>query len=119
MIEVVAGVLERNGKFLCAKRKKDGLWEFPGGKVEPGEGLEAALVRELREELGAEFAAGGKLAEMRAGPIALVFLRATLLSGTPRAIEHAELRWMDRAEMPLHEFLPLDRDFIARFAADS
>ncbi len=64
-IEVVAAVVRRNGKILITSRLDNvhlgGLWEFPGGKVEPAESLEGALLREIREELGVDIIAGNEL----------------------------------------------------------
>ena len=63
-IVVTAAIIERDGRFLMARRLKgthlEGLWEFPGGKIEPGESLEACIVRELAEELGVESRIVGK-----------------------------------------------------------
>ena len=93
--------------MLVARRYDDahlgGLWEFPGGKVEPGESDEAALARELREELGIEVLVGpvwGILAHRyRERAVRLQFRFASRLAGEPRALGCAELRWVEPPEL--------------------
>src|SRR5580698_5684213 len=90
MTEVVAGVLEDRGKILICRRRGDQThplkWEFPGGKLEEGESPEAALVRELHEELGIHATPGGELMRYEFAypgkePILLIFLRAAMWRG--------------------------------------
>ncbi|MBU8912637.1 MAG: (deoxy)nucleoside triphosphate pyrophosphohydrolase [Spirochaetales bacterium] len=120
---VVAAVIVRRGTVLVAQRNAAsrfaGLWEFPGGKVEPGETREAALRREIREELGVDIS-------IRPEPpistvewdydharVRLVALRADIMTGTPRPLDHAELKWVaakDLTDLPL---LPADRPIAA------
>lgn len=99
---VIAGVLLRGGRVLVAQRpahKAEGLrWEFPGGKLEPGEGEVEGLARELLEELGVRVRVGPFLAEGRgrAGhrPLRLRAYRIAAFTGEPRPLEHAALRWV-------------------------
>ena len=106
-IEVVGAVLWRDGRILAAQRGAGrhlaGLWEFPGGKVEPGETHEAALVREIREELGCEIRVLGRIDSSRHryefGAVALTTFHAELLAGEPRSAEHAQLRWLRPDEL--------------------
>lgn len=116
MIRVVAAVLVRDGRVLAAKRapgkREGGLWELPGGKVEPGEDDATALARELEEELGVHVAVGAALAENHHayghGGVHLVALACTLVSGEPRALDHAELRWLAADELDEVEWAPAD-----------
>jgi 8-oxo-dGTP diphosphatase len=102
MIDVVCGVIENGqGKVLACLRPQGkhlgGLWEFPGGKVDAGESPEAALVRELSEELGIDVAVGKALAPVEwtydRGSIRLLPFICHILAGHPQALEHAELLW--------------------------
>lgn len=103
MLKVVCGVIRNEaGEYLACRRPQGkhlaGLWEFPGGKIDPGETPEFALVRELREELGVEVAVGGALSEVdwnygeRA--IRLLPFFCVIITGELRALEHDELRWI-------------------------
>ena len=107
-IHVVGGAILRDARCLVARRSgtmpEAGRWEFPGGKVEPGETPVAALVRELREELGCEvrpidILGRGRAAQPDGRRILLDVYEAELVSGVPRAREHAELRWADPTEL--------------------
>jgi 8-oxo-dGTP diphosphatase len=99
---VVGAAIVRDGRCLVARRgpamSAPGLWEFPGGKIEPGESAEAALARELVEELGVEVEVGAFVATGRAdGKDALIELDvylARLVAGEPAAREHAEIAWL-------------------------
>ena len=116
-IEVTAAVIHRGDFVLIARRPSQGLlggmWEFPGGKVEPGETDEQALAREIREELGAEVDVGGKLGSYQhAYTHFRVTLRAyncCLLSGEPKALEASEIRWVEISELGSFPMGKLDR----------
>ena len=105
-MRVVAGIIFRRGRLLAALRphsvSRGGLWEFPGGKVEPGESDRAALHRELMEELALTVEIGTQLAtSVHHYPeleVELVGYRCTALS-LPRALEHDELRWLRPDEL--------------------
>jgi A/G-specific adenine glycosylase len=100
---VTAAILRRAGQVLIARRPSDGLlggmWEFPGGKVEPGESLADGLRREIREELAAEIAVQEPFGVYRHGfthfKITLHAFLCELLSGEPRPVEASELRWVE------------------------
>lgn len=101
MREVVAGAVISAGRLLLARRtyppEVAGLWELPGGKVEPGETRGGALERELGEELGIEVAAGEQIGvgvPLRED-LSLVALAATLVAGDPRPTEHSAVCWVD------------------------
>lgn len=107
-LRVVAAVIRRDGRVLACRRRPEraagGLWEFPGGKLEPGESAEAALVREIGEELGIGIRVNGELTtdDTRVGSrfIRLICLEAELSDAEPTAsTDHDELRWVAPAEL--------------------
>lgn len=120
VVRVVAGVLVREGRVLAAKRaqgtREAGLWELPGGKLEPGEDDATALVRELQEELGVTVAAEGLVGVNQHayahGVVRLVALRCSLLAGEPAALEHEALRWLGPDELGSVEWAPADVPFL-------
>ena len=112
---VVAAALIEDGRLLLAQRTRPpelaGRWELPGGKVEPGESEDAALVRELREELGVECSIGAALrgdVDLPGGLVLRAY-RASLISGMPAALEHSALRWVDAATLPTMDLVDADR----------
>lgn len=124
-ILVVAGVLEREGRLLIGQRLKGdrhGLkWEFPGGKVEPGETPKEALRRELREELGIEAEIGSEIARYeqcvtRRQPLVLLFYRVESFEGEPQARTFQQIAWERPEALPGYDFLDGDLDFIRRLA---
>lgn len=116
MTEVVAALIWKDGKFLACQRpahKARGLlWEFVGGKVEPGETREQALVRECREELGVTVAVGEIFLEVtHAYPDLIVHLtlfHAEIREGEPKLLEHVALRWLRPDEVDTLPFCPAD-----------
>jgi 8-oxo-dGTP diphosphatase len=124
VVEVAAALVERDGRILLARRPAGkhlaGLWEFPGGKREPGEGFEACLVRELREELGVEVEVGEEVRRVRhAYPDRVVeirFFRCRLAAGEPRPLEAAEVAWVPRGELPRYAFPPADEEMVGELA---
>ena len=122
MVDVVAALLRRGDRFLICRRpahKARGLlWEFAGGKVEPGETKEAALARECREELDIEVAAGEVYMELtHVYPdltVHLTLFNARIVSGEPKLLEHAALAWITPAEIGRYEFCPADEKILAR-----
>ena len=126
-LRVVAAVVWDGPRLLMTQRPPGGplglQWEFPGGKLEAGESPEAALVRELREELGVEAAAHEKLAVhshdyAHGVHVDVIFIRCTLdsLAFTPSHAVHAA-RWVEPSRVALHEVLEGDRDFLAGLGA--
>ena len=115
-IEVVGAVVVRDGAVLCARRgpggPTGGLWEFPGGKIEPGETPAQALAREIDEELGCVVRVGEHLTttvhEYADSTVALATYRCELVGGEPQAGEHAELRWLAPADLPTLRWAPAD-----------
>lgn len=119
---VVAGALVENGRLLLAQRRTPpelaGLWELPGGKVDPGEEPGRALERELREELGIEVEVGepiGVEVEPRPGLVLRAY-RVDRTSGTAVALEHAALRWVDAAALRASDLVPADRAWLEDLA---
>jgi 8-oxo-dGTP diphosphatase len=117
MIDVVCGVIEdSSGRFLACLRPEGkhlgGLWEFPGGKVDPGESPESALARELREELDIEVKVGAALDPVLwcydQANIRLLPFRCSITAGHPQPLEHERLHWC----------APEDFDALAWAAAD-
>ena len=121
-VDVVAALVVENGKLMICQRpahKARGLlWEFVGGKVEPGETKEQALVRECREELGVTVAPGEVFMEVdHVYPditIHLTLFRAAIAAGRPQKLEHADIRFIAPADIPLYDFCPADAAILAR-----
>jgi 8-oxo-dGTP diphosphatase len=121
IVQVTAGVIVRDGRFLACQRAAGGWhpgrWEFPGGKVEPGENLEAALRRELYEELDIDASIGALLyraAHQYAGraPFALAFFAVPEYRRDIRNRCFADIRWVAANELGNLDFLESDRAFI-------
>jgi mutator protein MutT len=122
-IQVVAAVIEREGRFLVAQRpankRHGGLWEFPGGKLKRGEDLFAAARRELAEELGVEVHSVGPIEmsiEDAASPFVINFAR-TQIVGEPTAREHDSLAWVASTDLLTYELAPSDRRYAASVLA--
>lgn len=117
-IPVVCAVIEREGRVLVAQRPPDKLmplkWEFPGGKVEPGEDPAAAIVREIREELGCAVTVTGALTpfvhDYRTVVITMIPFVCTLSPGSPapHAHEHVALAWATLAELRAYDLAAAD-----------
>lgn len=116
LINVVGAVIVRDGEILCAKRGAHGtlpgLWEFPGGKIEPNETPRQALEREISEELRCEIAVGQEITtteyEYDFGIVRLTCFYCELVSGTPELTEHAEVRWLAPGALHTLEWAPAD-----------
>ena len=120
-VRVVAALFRRgDGEVLVQQRKPGGprglKWEFPGGKVEPGESEPAALARECKEELDVQIEVGGKLAEVHHGyadlEVELVLYAARLVQGTPEALDAHALRWVKVQDLGAMPFCEADGPFI-------
>jgi mutator protein MutT len=119
-IRVIAGVIARSDKLLVCQRpphkRHGGLWEFPGGKVEPGEDDESAARRELAEELGVHVETVGE-AELEiadAGSPFLICFVPVEVSGTPVCHEHTAMTWATLSELALLPLAPSDRRYVER-----
>jgi 8-oxo-dGTP diphosphatase len=122
---VVAALVERDGRVLMSRRRPDQslplCWELPGGKVEPGEAPEAALEREIAEELGCRVRVGRVFdvvfhAYERFDLYMLVY-RCQIASGEPRARQVADVAWIERARLPTLDLPPADQPLARRLAA--
>jgi 8-oxo-dGTP diphosphatase len=122
-VEVVAAVVERAGRYLITRRPEGthlaGLWEFPGGKLLPGEKPEDALRRELKEELGIETVVGELIQTVDwtypEKSVRLLFFRCAF-AGEPSPLEGQEMRWVAAADLPSYSFPDADATLIARLS---
>ena len=122
VIRVVGAIVERDGAVFAARRNADrsagGLWEFPGGKIEPGETAEDALRRELQEELGVDVAVGPfvdrSLSEVGAARIELSCYAAQFEGDDPSASsDHDAMQWVPLAELSSLQWAPGDVPLLA------
>ena len=121
LIEVVGAIIKDGDRYLVGQRAADksqgGLWEFVGGKIEPGETPEQAIVRECREELAIEIE-NEEIIDSVIYDYPEKTIRLTLISCSPRqgsaptALEHQQIRWVTRAEMDSMSFCPADSDLL-------
>ena len=125
MLQVVAGIIERDGRILicqrCPEQSHPLKWEFPGGKVENGETPAQALVRELVEELDIRAGPPGEMTRYEytypgKDPILLIFLRVREFGGEPRNLIFHDMRWERPERLASFDFLEGDRDFL-RYAS--
>lgn len=128
VIRVVAAVIHRDGKILIGQRRKTdshGLkWEFPGGKVERGEKPQAALQRELEEELGIQARIGPEIGRHmyeypRRATIQLIFYSVNQFGGEPQSLAFESIVWEEPARLPGYDFLEGDVEFVKSLAAGS
>ena len=114
---VATAILRRDGKVLIGRRPEGkllgGLWEFPGGRIEPGESLEACLRREMIEELGVETRVLAQLGSYDNAythfRVTVVAFESRLVQGEPRALEHTEIRWEDVDRLGQYPMGKVDR----------
>ena len=120
MTDVVAALIWQGDRFMICQRpahKARGLlWEFVGGKTEPGETMQEALVRECREELDITVSVGEIFTQViHEYPdilIRLTLFHCTIAEGTPKLLEHQDLRWIHPSEIPDFDFCPADKDIL-------
>ena len=120
MVEVVAALIWQGEKFMICQRpahKARGLlWEFVGGKVEPGETKEQALIRECREELAVTLSVGDVFMDVvHKYPdltVHLTLFNATIAEGEPQKLEHNDIRWITPSEIQNYEFCPADEKIL-------
>ena len=127
LVEVVAALIWRDGRFMICRRpahKACGLlWEFVGGKVEPGENNAEALSRECREELDILVSVGAPFMsvthEYPDYTVHMTLYEASIADGEPRLLEHVDIRWIKPEEIPQYEFCPADRDILLKIRQDA
>lgn len=115
-LNVVGAVIVHDGMVLCAQRGTagtlGGYWEFPGGKIDPGETPRAALIREILEELGCVVSVDAELTTTTHaydfGDVTLTTFWCELQSGTPTLLEHAQMRWLAPTELGTLDWAPAD-----------
>ena len=120
MTEVVAALIWDENKFMICQRpahKARGLlWEFVGGKVEPGETKEQALIRECREELAVTLRVGEVFMEVTHEyldlTVHLTLFHATIAEGVPQMLEHRDIKWITPDEIPNYDFCPADEEIL-------
>lgn len=125
MTEVVAALIWEGDKFMICQRpahKARGLlWEFVGGKVEPGETKEQALVRECREELDITVSTRDIFMEViHEYPditVKLTLFNAAIAEGTPKLLEHNDIRWITISQIAEYDFCPADKEILERLTA--
>ena len=122
MVEVVAALIWHCNKFMICQRpahKARGLlWEFVGGKVEPGETKEQALIREFQEELAVTLSVGDVfmdvIHEYPDLTVHLTLFNATIAEGDPQKLEHNDIQWITPNEISNYEFCPADKEILAK-----
>ena len=120
--EVVAALIWDGSRFLICQRpahKARGLlWEFVGGKVEPEETKEQALIRECQEELAVTISVGEVFMEVDHDypdlNVHLTLFNAAIIEGTPKMLEHNDIRWITPEEIPQYEFCPADETILRK-----
>ena len=126
MLQVVAGIIERDGRVLICRRKARQThplkWEFPGGKVERDETLPQALERELAEELDIHSISSEEITRYEytypgKHPIRLIFFRVTEFEGEPRNVIFEEMQWAPRQELDSFDFVEGDVRFLKGISA--
>lgn len=127
MITVVAALIYDDGKLLVCQRKRGTsyamMWEFPGGKVKPGETLEQALAREVEEELGTRATIGSEVYRTKhryaelSDAIELIFFSAQLDPKHVRNLVFEEILWRYPSSLPELNFLPADKELIEKLAS--
>ena len=122
MTEVVAALIWNNDKFLICQRPAHKarclLWEFVGGKVEPGETKEQALIRECKEELDILISVGDVFMDVVHEyldiTVHLTLFNATIAEGEPQKLEHNDIQWIAPSKIPNYEFCPADEEILQK-----
>jgi 8-oxo-dGTP diphosphatase len=125
IVRVVAAIIRRNGLVLITRRPNNvhlaGLWEFPGGKVEADESLQTALTREIREELGVEIEVLAERFHIQhdypTRSVELHFFEARIVTGEPKPLDVADIRWVRPGDLDQFDFPEADRELISLLKA--
>lgn len=124
---VTAAVIANNGKILIAQRSGNqnqaGKWEFPGGKIEPGETPEECLKREIKEELGIDIEVndffGESIYQYESGEIKLIAYKARWVGGEFKLEAHSQIKWVKPFELDNYDFSPADIPFVEKLKIES
>lgn len=127
MTQVVAALIWRENKFMICQRPKNKTraleWEFVGGKVEKGESLEAALIRECMEELDVKVEVGDIFMEVDHEypdiTVHLTLFNAVISEGEIKMLEHNDIRFIEPSEIPQYNFCPADKEILEKIIKDS
>ena len=127
IVRVAAAIIRRADRFLITRRPDHvhlpGLWEFPGGKIEPNESPESALVRELKEEINVDVAVADEYFSIQHDyperSVQLRFFNCRIVLGEPEALHVSEFRWVKADELQHYEFPDADRELIRRLQRDN
>ena len=127
MTEVVAALIWKGDTFMICQRPAHKarrlLWEFVGGKVEPGETKEQALVRECREELAVTLQVGEVFMELTHQypdlTVHLTLFHASIQEGTPQMLEHNDIRWITVEEIDRYPFCPADEEILQKLKQEA
>lgn len=124
MVEVVAALIWADDKFMICQRPANKarplLWEFVGGKVEPGETKEQALIRECREELAITLGVGDVFMDVTHEypdiTVHLTLFNATIAEGKPQKLEHNDIKWIVPSEISNYDFCPADKIILRKLS---
>ena len=127
MLEVTAGIIKNEGKYLICQRAKDDeapeSWEFPGGKLEVGETLEQCIIREIKEELNLDVEVIEKfdttLFNHNDKTIHVTFFKCNIVGGELIMNVHMDYAWVEPKDLTSYDFLPADKDVIERLSMNS
>ena len=127
MTEVVAALIWDKDKFMICQRPANKsralLWEFVGGKVEPGETKEQALIRECQEELAVTLSAGDVFMDVVYEypdiTVHLTLFNATISEGVPQKLEHNDIKWITVSEIDDYDFCPADVEILAKLKGEN
>ena len=122
--QVTAAIIRQDGKYLICQRAHDDslplLWEFPGGKLEPGETLEECIIRECQEELGVDIRICGEFGRTsypyKQWELVFTFFDAEIAAGTPVTTVHEQIRWVSAAELKDYTFCPADVEIVEKLS---
>ena len=121
-VQVTAAIIQQEGKYMICQRAHDDelplMWEFPGGKMEPGETLEQCIIRECQEELGIDIRLCGEFGRTsyphKQWELVFTFFQAEIVAGTLTPTVHEQIRWVSTAELKDYVFCPADVTIVER-----
>ena len=122
--QITAAIIRQEQQYLICQRAHDDelplLWEFPGGKLEPGETLEECIIRECQEELGVDIRICGKFGRTsypyKQWELVFTFFVAEIAAGTPVTTVHEQIRWVSAAELKDYTFCPADVEIVEKLS---